>query len=218
MLKTAILTAIYDHYDSLKPVLPQKSADVDWILVTDDPPEDALGWTVVNEPKPGIHPNRAAKNPKFNPHQYTDASQTIWIDASFRINSPTFAVDALSFARPIAQFVHPWRDCLFDEARETQAIGRYAPQVPVIGQQAEHYRGLGHPEHWGLWATGVIARQTTLETVRLGELWTAHVAAWSFQDQVSQPFVLREAGLRPIALPGTHFANPWLSYEGSSRH
>jgi len=35
---------------------------------------------------------------------------------------------------------------------------------------------------------------------------------------VSQPFVLREAKLKPTALPGRLLANAWLRYEGSERH
>jgi hypothetical protein len=217
----AILTAIYDGYDSLKPVLPQAGVDVEWIVVTDTPPpaELADGYTIVHEPRPGMHPNRAAKRPKYKPWRYTEAPVSLWVDASFRVVSPLFAVEAtagLTDDEPIAQFPHPWRDCLFTEAEESARLAKYAGE-PVL-EQADAYRRAGHPEGWGLWATGVMGRRHTEQVCDLGARWLEETARWSFQDQISQPFVLREVGLRPQAWPGSHLATPWLAYEGSGRH
>jgi hypothetical protein len=502
----ALITAIYDSYDGLKPVMPQVGVDAEWIVVTDSTPhaELAEGWTIVHEPRPGVHPNRAAKHPKYEPWKYTDAPVSIWVDASFRVVSDRFAVEAvagLTDEEPIAQFAHPWRDCapgdqkvrtvkhgevridelipgvhrlvsywplyrrlvfgrnrhgydferavrdftgdlvvmttnhtrvrvtpnhwvaarwtpdaktaycvylmrrgswwrigksqlhngdarrfgpagrarteeaadvwllgvyesngeallaeqflsaaygisqaiftnkgvksmwqchvtnemlkdlherlaargsgerarqllsdlgldvsqpiwtrgsnnfpglgasaalkiragnlvsgwmevpvadganvtwervttsresvvgmpvyslnvepyhsyvgdgqvlyncIYSEARESAGLAKYAGE-PVL-EQAESYRQAGHPENWGLWATGVIARQHTEAVRKMGWLWLAETYRWSFQDQISQPFALRENGLRPTAFPGNHLATPWLAYEGSARH
>lgn len=220
MSDVAILTAVYDAYDELKPAVPQAGVDVDWVFVTDDPvlgaQETHLGWRVVFEPRPGVHPNRAAKHPKYEPWRYTDADRSVWVDASFRIVSDRLAVEALALADPIAQFQHPWRDCLYAEAKESVGLPKYEGE-PIL-EQAEVYRAAGHPEGWGLWATGFIARQHTDAVRELGALWLAETYEWSFQDQISQPFALRETGLRPTALPGTHLSTPWLSFEGSARH
>jgi hypothetical protein len=219
MSDVAILTAIYDSYDELKPVLPQAGLDVEWICVHDGNPPDAVaaqGWTLVYEPRPGVHPNRAAKHPKYEPWEYTDAPVSLWVDASFRVVSNTFAAEAIAHADPIAQFQHPWRDCLFAEARESAGLAKYAGEPSL--EQAESYRQAGHPENWGLWATGAIARWHTEAVRKMGWLWLAETYRWSFQDQISQPFALRENGLRPTAFPGSHLATPWLAYEGSARH
>lgn len=213
----AIITAIYDRYDTLKPALPQKGTTVEWVCVTDEPglPDEYLGWKIIHEPRL-IHANRAAKRPKYRPWEYTQADASVWIDASFRITSDRFAAEAMSYADPIAQFVHPWRDCLYTEASASADLFKYAGEP--VREQAAHYRELQHPERWGLWATGVIARRHTEPVRELGGMWTEETHRWSFQDQISQPYVLRLTGLRPDLLPGTHFANPWLSYEGSERH
>lgn len=220
MSDVALITAIYDSYDELKPTLPQRGVGVDWVLVTDDEAlkdeTSARGWRVVYEPRPGVHPNRAAKHPKYEPWKYTNAASSVWVDASFRIVSETFAVEALALAEPIAQFAHPWRDCIYSEAKESAGLAKYAGE-PVI-EQADHYAIQGHPEGWGLWATGVIARQHTDAVRELGARWLAETYEWSFQDQISQPYALRETGLRPAVFPGTHLTTPWLAYEGSERH
>lgn len=219
MPDVAIITAVYDGYDELKPVLPQKNADVEWIFVTDKVPDPAFtkGWEVVHEPRPGVHPNRAAKRPKFLPWEYTDAPISVWVDASFRITSETFVQDVIKFARPIAQFEHPWRDCLFKEADASLGLPKYAPDSEILEQKNAYFHW-GHPPGWGLWATGVIARKHTEQVKAFGHAWLHETDTRTFQDQVSQPYVLRVSGLRPIGLPGTHFANRWLSYEGSGRH
>jgi hypothetical protein len=220
MPDVAIITAITDGYDTLKPVLPQTGCDVEWICFTDDetlPDADAAtGWTMICEPRHGRHPSREAKRPKLRPWKYTAAPASIWVDASFRVASDRFAAEALAMADPIAQFVHPWRDCLYEESAASALLPKYRGE-PVI-EQARTYKTRGHPEHWGLWAAGVIARRHTPRVRALGEAWAAEIGAWSFQDQVSQPYALRAVGLRPAALPGTHLANGWLKYEGSGRH
>lgn len=218
MPDAAVITALYGAYDTLKPVVPQDGLDVDWVCVTDDPTfrGAALGWRIVYRPNPGIHPNRAAKWPKLHPELFTRAPASVWIDASFRVTSESFVRDVLAFADPIAQFVHPWRDCLYEEAEVSAGMPKYEGER--IDEQAKEYRSTRHPEHWGLWAAGVIARQHTPEIIELGNVWAEEIEWWSFQDQVSQPFALRETGLRPTELPGTHFANDWLTYEGSESH
>lgn len=216
----AVITAIYDGYDQLKPTLPQKGLNIDWVFVTDDPvmiPRgEQLGWRTLFRPLPHTHPNRAAKQPKLFPWEYTTADRSVWVDGSFRILSETFVEEALTYADPIGQFSHPWRNCLFEEAQECIAIPKYEPAI--LRAQSQTYRNGGHPEHWGLWATGVIARKHTASVELLGEQWFAQINSWSYQDQVSQPYVLRNVGLRPTEFPGLHLANGWVAYEGSDRH
>lgn len=218
MHDVAIVSSVYGGYDTLQPTLPQEGLSVDWVFVTDMLPENAYDWRVVLEPKPHLHPNRAAKRAKLVPWEYTDAPMSVWIDGNFRVQSTTFAREALAFAHPIAQFNHPWRQCLFHEAICTMAVGKYADQVPIIEAQSEHYRDMGHPDEWGLWATGVIARRHTKEVVDLGWQWLAEVHTWSIQDQVSQPYVLNRIGLRPELFPGDYFSSPWLAYEGHRKY
>lgn len=215
----AIVTAITDGYDTLKPVLPQAGLTVDWVLVTDaepEPSEAAAGWRVVVEPQPGVSPVRAAKAAKLEPWRYTDAGVSVWVDGSFRVVSDHFAADMLAFADPIAQFTHPWRNCLYQEASAVAAAG--LDQDGSAARQADRYWKAQHPERWGLWATGVIARRHTRDVIGMGAVWADEIAGGSARDQVSQPFVLRAHGLRPTVLPGTFTDNRWVRYEASSRH
>jgi hypothetical protein len=217
--QAAIVTAIYDAYDTVKPVCAQAGLDVEWVLVTDvepEPSEALAGWRVVVDSRPGVEPVRAAKAPKVEPWRYTAAPASIWVDGSFRVVSDRFAVDLLALADPIAQFGHPWRDCLYQEESAVGAAGLDPDGAAVV--QTCRYRLAHHPERWGLWATGVIARHHTPAVRAMGAAWADEIAGGSARDQVSQPFVLRAHGLRPTTLPGTYMDNRWVRYEGSARH
>lgn len=219
-MRAALITGVYDSYDTLKPVCPQEGVDVEWIVVTDGAPlpevESTEGWTLICDPRPGVHPNRAAKRPKMLPWKYTDADCSVWVDASYRVTSPYFVRDVLALADPIAQFLHPWRDDLFAEAEESVRLAKYAGEP--CAEQVARYRALGMPERFGLWATGVIARRHTDKVRAFGEVWLGECETWSFQDQLSHPYACWVHGLYPTALPGNHLDNAWLSYEGSGRH
>lgn len=218
--KVAVITAIYDGYDSLRPVLPQNGDyDIEWICVTDTLAvvAEPRGWEVLFEPRPGVHPNLAAKRPKMLPWRYTDAENVIWIDASFRIVNPNFVHEALLYANPFAQFVHPERDCLYDEAKLSERMP-YKYGGHPFKTMLERYSSWGHPQHWGLWATGVSARKYSPEMREFGRRWLDECEQYSFQDQVSQPAVLNQFGLYPIAFPGSPYQNPWIEFQGSGRH
>lgn len=238
MIRATVLTALMDDYDTLRPILPQDGAEVDWVCFTDskrlrdesspvwnDAPEwhHPTGWRIVWYDRPaGEHPNRAAKLPKMQPWIFTDAPTSVWLDASFRVVSPRFVVDTVTAAQEsesgIAQFRHPWRGCLFAEAQESIRLPKYNRQIEAITLQEHTYRDAGMPADWGLWATGVIARRHDDPVFKWGLDWGREIVEYSYQDQVSHPFVCWRHGLRPVDLPGDHFHNGWLAYVGSARH
>jgi SAM-dependent methyltransferase len=214
----AIVTAIYGKYDQLRPVLPQTGLDVEWVLVTDSPDlaDGTLGWRVVHEPRPGLTPMRGSRPPKLRPWDYTDAPASVYMDASVWVTSPTLAADFLAAADPVSSFAHPERDCLYTEAAVAAAQRRYATEP--VAAQAAHYREQGHPEHWGLWENAVIGRHHTPQVVAMCEAWTGEVDRWSPHDQMSFPYVLRQAGLRAAVLPGRALGSPWHQWGGSIAH
>jgi hypothetical protein len=191
---TTVISAVYGGYDSHKVHVAQ-TVECDWSLLseTDD----------------RRHPRMAAKEPKLRPWLYGDGPW-IWIDGAFAVISPTFVQECLeaSEGHAIAQWVHPWRDCIYSESDASVGLAKYA-DTP-IRNQAEHYHDIGHPRHWGLWATGLIVYRERCDY--LADLWWAELNRWGYQDQISQPVALRAAGMRPGALPGTLHQTPWLRW------
>lgn len=244
--RATVLTACMDEYDTLKPVMPQEGIEANWLCLTDSKRirdeaeiyisevtgdggvyvqglQHPTGWEVIYYARGADeHPNRAAKRPKMHPGMYTGAPASVWLDASFRVVSPRFVLDTVTLAADsadgIAQFKHPWRGCLFQEATASVELPKYADERFNITRQAQAYDAAEMPRNWGLWATGIIARIHTAEVLNWGRVWARQIDAFSYQDQISHPYSLWRAGLRPVDLPGDHFHNPWLAYEGSARH
>jgi len=212
-MSVAVITSIYGDFDVPK-VQPPQTVDAEWILVTDREVE-APGWKVVVEPRPHMHPCLAAKVAKCVPSLYTGASTTVWMDGSLQLlrEDSLEQIIAGSEGQSIAQIEHPARDCIYDEAEFCVPIPKYAGQ-PMI-QQVDHYRKLGHPAHWGLYATGLIVRNSQDSLDRLstmtpeedeevktvGQEWLIEQMRWSFQDQLSEVFLLRQYAVPMTVLP-----------------
>jgi hypothetical protein len=208
----ALITGIFGSYEELRE-LPEHIEVDDAVCVTDDPDLTSETWRIVYEPRPAVHPNRAAKPPKMCPWRYTGCGSSVWIDAAYEVTDPGFPRWALGFATPFAVHAHPVRDCVYDEAVASMTFAKYARE-PIL-EQVGAYRAAGHPEHWGLWENGCIARRHTAEAHALGEAWLDEIARWSFQDQISGPFLFRLHGLRPAVLPNEAHR---LRHRPSRRH
>ena len=191
-MRLAAVCAIYGGYDLIPPV-PEGVDDA--VLVTDVPVRS--GWRNVVEPS-DAHPRLAAKRPRCRPDLYTDCEASLWIDGSIHVLDDRFVrlVREKLVEHEIVLWEHPEdRDCFLQEAIHCQDWPKYR-DGPLVAQ-AEHYLGQGMPEHFGLWATGSIARLHTDRMRALGDDWLAEMERWSIQDQVSLPYLFWREGIVP---------------------
>ncbi len=185
----AVVQSVYGGYDILD----------DWI-----PQSVPYRRVIVDTARPHLSPRMAAKVAKCEPWRYTNADVTVWVDGSIVPTDDRFVEHLVDNAvGPLSQYVHAHRDCIQDEARVSAGMLKYAGQ-PVIGQAA-YYMQRGHPQHWGLWATGIIVYRPSVALSLFGLGWLAEQAAWTVQDQISQPYLLHRLGMRPHTIPGDIF-------------
>jgi hypothetical protein len=212
--KICIYTAIIGGYDSLK---THADCDgVDFIVFSDVPQENREDWEVRLMTRADVHPRLQAKEFKILPHVFLpEYDHTIWIDASMVITSANFADDVLSCLGPagLACWRHPDRECIGLEVGASLGMLKYCG-LP-LAQQVAFYFAQGFPERWGLWACGLLVRRTDDEAVQsVMRDWYKENQAWTYQDQLSLPYCLWRARLRPIELPYGPYDNPWLSIQG----
>lgn len=200
--RPVVYTALYGGHDVLWEPVGQ-DVEARWVCFTDDPSLRSHKWEIVLDPARYADARMSAKWHKCLPHlALPDAERSIWIDASMAVDAPTFVGDMLAAlgAAPFAAFRHPYRRCIYTEARASSRLPKY-DGLPIL-EQVGHYRAEGHPARWGLWAGGVLVRQHNDERVQsLGAAWLAECDRWTYQDQLSLPFVCRSLGLRPVTLP-----------------
>ncbi len=191
-MRLAAVCAIYGGYDLIPPV-PEGVDDA--VLVTDVPVRS--GWRNVVDPS-GAHPRLAAKRPRCRPDLYTDCEASLWMDGSIHVLDDRFITLVRSQLEDheIVLWDHPEdRDCFLAEARHCHDWPKYR-DGPLL-EQAAHYVAAGMPEHFGLWATGSIARRHTDRMRALGDAWLAEMERWTIQDQVSLPYLFWQEGIEP---------------------
>lgn len=193
---------MYGGYDLPLVQIPQ-SVDYQQIVVSDTPQRDER--LLVHEPRLHMHPRLAAKHAKCLPWEYSDADIIVWIDGSVRATDSLW-LDWLireSEGHLISQMIHPVRDDILDEADASAPMLKYQGQP--VHAQANHYIQDGHPRNWGLWCTGLIVYRPHLDRDLLsqfGRHWLSEQIRWTYQDQISQPYVARKHGIRPNVLSG----------------
>jgi hypothetical protein len=214
--RIAVITSIYGGFDHLREPPAQQDANVvEWKCVTDDPDMATVGpWEISVDQTPWPSPRLGAKLAKVRPLDFLDSDPDVVVrmdGAAYLLHDRSVAtlLDAAGDA-VLAQYEHPARNCIYDEAHAASGQAKYTGQ-PIFGQ-VDHYRAEGHPEQWGLWETGVLVynyrHRTELLLHELGSRWLAEMQTWTLQDQLSEPVVLRQLGLRPAALPGSYWDNP----------
>lgn len=209
-----IFTAVTGGYDDLPPpgYFPP---DCDFVAFSDRPIE-AEGWTVLPLNYQHPDPAKSARFVKLHPHLYfPDHEVSLWIDGNIRIVGDVGVfVDALPSDRVMSTFVHPLRDCIYDEGME--CLEFLKDDEAAVCQQLDLYRAQGAPDSIGLWETNVIVRRHNDERcIELMTAWWREVEDGSRRDQLSLPVVQRRLGtpITPLDLAGASARNhPLLTY------
>lgn len=218
-----VLSSSYGSYD-IPPNHVLQSEPCTIKLIKDHSGFAQVGAVHINEDRPHLHPRMAAKVAKCMPWLYSDADIIIWIDNSIEMTSPDF-VGWMYHHREkgccISEFIHPHRDDLQDEWDASRPMAKYQGQN--IGQQCLRYEKEGFPRHWGMWATGWAVWDLSTPKLRaeaevLGEAWLLEQVRWSYQDQISQPYVSWKHGIPIGTLPGSIFDPPHCTLRPHTRN
>ena len=241
VLASVVYTAIFGNYDELNRPAVQDT-DCDFICFTDQRLPARVGaWNIVHvKARAGLHPRMQAKRFKLLSHEVFHDGRlafryrlrrgawslrhrytgSIWVDGHLAINSHSFVRDQLAAAVDAgwAMFRHPDRDCIFAEAAVSATMEKYHGR-PVF-EQVEAYRREGVVEHGGLFACGVIARQEPLNDSlrRVNESWWQENVKWTYQDQLSLPYVLKSTGAAVGVIPGDLWNNQWFELREHRTH
>jgi hypothetical protein len=198
-----VYTAIYGDYDNPKPPRPHPGVS-EWRLYTDKLGLYAPGWRVIVEPRSlGLHPRMRAKWRKCYPPG--DAGVSLYLDGSIRLWDQALVghvYEALEHADWCC-YPHPERTTVEQEVEASLPMAKYQGLAEKMKAQAAFYSAQSRVAP-GLWAAGILGRRREPAVLAAGAAWYAECERWTYQDQISLPYVLATHGLvpRPLTLGG----------------
>lgn len=181
-MKPIVYTTIFGSYDEPK---PHPEMDADFVCITDDPNLRSDYWKMeVHREYMHLHPRMAGKIFKCLP---PFKGRSLFIDGSIEIVDPNILGELGKYLnRGFAVYQHPsGRTCIESELRESLPMVKY--QGLPLEEQVQHYFDEGLPRDYGLHACGVILRDG--DHRELGRKWLLENFIWSYQDQLSLPYV-----------------------------
>lgn len=150
---------------------------------------------------------------KLHPHVlFPEYRTSVYLDASLEIQSDFDDLIKMSLCdHDIAQYIHPHRDCIYEEAKVVVDAG--LDTEAVVAPQIQKYRQEGYPEHNGLFASGLIIRAHHTPTVKKTmEAWWQEVKMHSHRDQISGKVVLWRNSLNCYPIQGSIFSNQYVVF------
>jgi hypothetical protein len=216
----AVVTAVTGRYDH-----PRRDThfdpDVDYLYFSDDWSAKVARepWQRVRLEMNGrdLHPRRLAKGPKLNPHRFDELDAyryVVWVDGGIHIRSADFVREIVAMIGTSGIILSPHHDGRTDAYGEAEIRPPKYADEPLDEQVAAYHRA-GYPGNDGLYECGVMARDMEHGNIReLGRYWEGEVERFSYQDQVSLPFVLWSLGLEPDVMPKSFRHMGWVAVNG----
>lgn len=232
-MRVCVYTSIFGRHDLVKDHVPQ-DIEADFFLFTDSEAHHVSSAMAIvrDERFAELDSRMRAKLCKILPQLYFDKRNDrfvfknsnhgnheydyiVYIDGSIKIKNPNFLsfLSSLEMRSGWAMVPHPERCCIYDELDASlwlhpQKYGQY----PII-EQVEKYRADGHPEKFGLYAAGIIARNAKNPLSPLIDMmWWQETLEWSPQDQISLMHVLRKAEATVDKIPVNLWTNDYFDW------
>jgi hypothetical protein len=195
-----VYTAIYGAYE---PKPHAAVSGVDFLCFTDNQDIRNPDWEICYDPPRYDHPRMAAKFHKLVGHERLSAyDQSIWIDGSGELLDGAFVEIATSYLQQssLAIFPHPARRDIFQELKASIGLEKYR-DLP-LSDQVDHYRAQGFRSDNGLYHCGVLIRNLRDPLIaEICKAWMQENLAWTYQDQISLPYLLWKYDFRAALLP-----------------
>ena len=137
-----------------------------------------------------------------------DCEWSLWMDGNLVPRTAAFyglVADCIAEGTPLRTFVHPCRDCSYEEAYACVAAGKesFGTAMKVV----RYLEREGFPRHCGLCETSLLLRShKDLKVRMLNVLWWQMLQNLSKRDQLSFIYCVRRVGLnwKPILPAGTN--------------
>lgn len=193
------MTGAYD--DVITDFFPKP--DYDYILFTDNKKllrkKKVLWWQVKPLSFVADDPIRSARWHKTHPHiLFPEYKYSVWIDSNVQIKGSaiySMIEKHIKLKHKIAISLHPFRNCIYDEANACILSGKDNPTL--INKQMDILKKDGYPSHNGLYETNVLLRKhMDPQIIFLCETWWWFIRNFSRRDQLSFNYLLWKKSIK----------------------
>ena len=191
-MKIVCYTCIVGAYDSLKLPL-MMSNNIDYVCFTDQRFQIVGPWQLRNIPSDLQFLSNVKKQRivKICPHRFLkNYDISIWIDGSISIigDLNTFISQYDLKKNPFYVRIHPFRNCIYDEADVCMKMHKDVSYV--IEKQINRYKEEGYPAHIGMVETGILLRRhNDIKCQMIDNMWATELLNFSHRDQLSFNYV-----------------------------
>jgi hypothetical protein len=146
---------------------------------------------------------RNAKIYKILPHLFLpEYDYYFWADSTHEvIMNPYSVVEDIINDSEIALFSHPYRNCVYDEAKELLSLETY-DYPDLIKNQMKYYISEKYPKNKGLYELPCFIRKNAFSINTACLMWWEIICKYSSRDQISLPYVLFKNNITPCMLSG----------------
>lgn len=233
-MRVCVYTSVFGGYTTLKqpyiPMVydPRDPVDITLVCFTDNKDLSPNGWEIRERQQIFFHPRMDSKWFRMNPHiELSDFDVTIWVDANFQLGDVRFFVaECLAALRSepgpgygSALFLDPECQDISQEAEFSLQVWQEKYRGQPLREQAAYYKDQGLPSPHRMYAGGIHIRDNRVAwTHRMNLLWFSECIKWSYQDQLSLPYVLWKIGQSCTVIPGNvYLGNNWQWAKGEDR-
>jgi hypothetical protein len=242
--KIAVITSIYGGYDELKEQHIKNKDQVDWYCFTDNANCASNGWTIITTPYHKINETddnkhfknsiselidqdkktynmMSAKYYKIKTHEIDILKKYdyfIWTDGSLYLRDHFIenVQSLINKGNELIHFKHSVRTNISDEVEVSIKMKKYASQN--ILEQQQVYVSDGFKDDVGLFENTAFIRKNDEKRNRLFDEWWLHNIKYSFQDQISYPYVIWKTDTFPdYVIQQNVFNNPDFTYSDYSK-
>lgn len=203
MLRKAIYTSVTGNYDPLPQPL-YVHPDYDYICLTDKVEKASEGvWQFRKNPNDNADLKRRSVWARLHPHLLlAEYDYSLYIDGNIQILDKRFydyVESAIDRQIPLAQVLHPTRDCIYLELEQCLNVRKVTPWQYIRHRQ--RYTQAGLPKHWGLYENSILLRRhNDPQVVKLSEQWWEEYSRGSNRDQLSLMLVYWREQYKPELL------------------
>jgi hypothetical protein len=219
--KVACITSIYGNYDELKTPNIKNMKLVDWYCFTDSNIKNDI-WQIINKEyhienmkdeykinknyynniiDKKIYNMMSAKYYKIKTHEIDilkEYDYYIWIDGSIYLqdeflNNILFIIYNNDIN--LINFKHSEREFIRDETLFSLQMPKYNDQD--LDLQYNKYLKNGYLDNYGLYENTIIIKRNDKKINTLFNKWWEHNIKYSYQDQISYPYVLFKCNIKP---------------------